>query len=172
MNAANIDDKAETSKNKSKGQSLVELAVSLTFLLILVGGVIDLGRAFFTYITLRDASQEGAAYGSYACAKESGGPDCIKGPTLVAALKNRVRASSQGGIVNLSSWPDNQIEVKFFRGASEITDGSACAGDTVKVTVSYPNFNITMPFIGTFIGQQIPITASVMDTVLSPMCTP
>ena len=50
---------------KEQGQSLVELALSLTLLLLLLGGAIDLGRMFFTYIALRDAAQEGAIYGSY-----------------------------------------------------------------------------------------------------------
>ena len=47
---------------KESGQSLVELALSMTLLLILLAGVVDLGRAFFTYIALRDAAQEGASY--------------------------------------------------------------------------------------------------------------
>ncbi len=36
----------------------------MVILLFLVGGIVDLGRGFFTYMALRDAVQEGALYGS------------------------------------------------------------------------------------------------------------
>ena len=47
-----------------KGQSLVELAISLTFILILLAGVVYFGIGLFYYIAMRDAVQEGALYGS------------------------------------------------------------------------------------------------------------
>jgi Flp pilus assembly protein TadG len=43
-----------------RGASLVELALVLPVLLLLVGGVADFGRAFYTYIALTNASREGA----------------------------------------------------------------------------------------------------------------
>ena len=52
------------SEPREDGQSMVELALTLTFLLILLAGTMDLGRAFFTWIEMRDAAQEGAVYGS------------------------------------------------------------------------------------------------------------
>ena len=54
-------------KNRKKfenGQSLTEFAVSITFIILILSGIVDLGRAYFTYISLRDAAQEGAIYGS------------------------------------------------------------------------------------------------------------
>ena len=47
-----------------KGQSLVEFAIGATILLILLSGVVEFGIAFFQYVQLRDAVQEGALYGS------------------------------------------------------------------------------------------------------------
>ena len=47
-----------------RGQSLAEMALMMSFLLILLVGVVDLGRGFFVYLALRDAAQEGALYGS------------------------------------------------------------------------------------------------------------
>jgi len=49
-----------------KGQSLVEMALSLVLILILLVGTVEMGMAFFQYIQLRDAAQEGALYGSIA----------------------------------------------------------------------------------------------------------
>jgi Flp pilus assembly protein TadG len=45
--------------NPEKGQSLTEFAVSVVILLILLAGTVDAGRAFFTFMSLRDG-QEGA----------------------------------------------------------------------------------------------------------------
>jgi hypothetical protein len=47
-----------------KGQSLVETALVVPLLLLLVVGVIDVGRAFNNYIIIANASREGARYGS------------------------------------------------------------------------------------------------------------
>jgi len=43
---------------QEKGQSLVEFAFGLVILMILISGIVDLGRAFFTYMALNDAAQE------------------------------------------------------------------------------------------------------------------
>ena len=46
------------------GQSLVELSLALPLLLFLMLGTLDIGRAFFDYIELRNAAREGAGYGA------------------------------------------------------------------------------------------------------------
>lgn len=48
----------------SRGQSIVELAISMPVLLLLMLGTIDIGRVFFDYIEMRNAVVEGATYGS------------------------------------------------------------------------------------------------------------
>jgi Flp pilus assembly protein TadG len=134
------------------GQSLVELSVSLVFLLILIAGVVDLGRAFFTYIALRDAAQEGALYGSL-------------NPTDTTAITQRANAvladRANPGDVSVSSSTTGTCD-----------DGSIGAnGDnSIEVIVEYNNFPITMPFLGTFVGQHINLSANVTDTILSPPC--
>ena len=47
-----------------RGQSLVELALVLPLLILLLAGTVDLGRAFFSYIVITNAAQEGARAGS------------------------------------------------------------------------------------------------------------
>lgn len=49
---------------RGKGQSLVELAIILPILLIILLGIIDFGRVFYAYVTITNASREGARYGS------------------------------------------------------------------------------------------------------------
>jgi Flp pilus assembly protein TadG len=54
------------------GQSLVEIAFGLIFLLVMLAGVVDVGRALFARAALLDAAEEGALYGSYQPADVSG----------------------------------------------------------------------------------------------------
>jgi Flp pilus assembly protein TadG len=156
----------ENPHQNEKGQSLVELAMSMMFLLILVAGVVDLGRAFFTYIALRDAAQEGAAYASVARNdKDSFDND------FCAGIEARAKATSNTQIVSLV---DTDVTVLYngkpcVDGLMDNTD--ACYGRAVKVIVHYPNFRITTPLLGTIVGSQtVPITASIVDTVLTPPC--
>lgn len=47
---------------RERGAALVELAIILPVLIILVLGVIDLGRVFYSYEALVNATREGARY--------------------------------------------------------------------------------------------------------------
>ncbi len=148
---------------REKAQSLVELALSLMFLLLLVAGVVDLGRAFFTYIALRDAAQEGAAYASIARTSQTA-------PMACAAIENRVRGTSNTPVNLQSSDISVTITLDGVPCASA-TNANACFGKAVVVTVSYANFPVTTPFLGTVLGTQtIPISASIIDTILTPPC--
>lgn len=138
----------QNNTNKEKGQSLVEMAIALVILLLLVGGIVDLGRAFFTFMALRDAVQEGALYGSV-------------NPTLTTEIKNHVLDSSDM-IPDLIGSDDISVTVV----------GAPCTGNGIRVTATYSDFPLTMPFIGTVLGgQTISISATIMDTILSPGCT-
>ena len=134
-------------KQSERGQSLTEMTLALVILLMLLGGIVDLGRAFFTYMALRDAVQEGALYGSI-------------NPTLTTDIKNHVVNSSEM-IPDLITNSDVTVEII----------DQACTGNAIRVSVLYPNFQIAMPLIGTAIGRQtVSISASVTDTILSPAC--
>lgn len=139
------------SSRKEKGQSLVEFAFSIVVLLLLVAGAVDLGRALYTYMGLRDAAQEGALYGS-------------TNPTLESEIVSRVRNSSnllQG--LSADSSANTSVQVTVF--------GPACTNNAIKVRVAYSNFPLSMPFLGALIGSQtVGISAEVTDTILSPSC--
>jgi hypothetical protein len=49
-------------RNRRRGQSLVEFAILLPLLILIVFGVLDLGRAFFALITITNAAREGARF--------------------------------------------------------------------------------------------------------------
>jgi len=50
--------------NRDRGANLVEMALVLPLLLLLMMGVVDVGRAFYAYISLTNATREGARYAS------------------------------------------------------------------------------------------------------------
>ena len=130
-----------------KGQSLVELAISLTMILILLSGVVEFGIAFFQFIQLRDAVQEGALYGSIH-------------PYDNAQIEERVRAASNSPL-DLQS----DAVLVVIRVVDENPKG--CAGDAIEVHAQYAH-KVFMPFFSALIGNEyIYLHAKVVDTVLS-----
>lgn len=133
-----------------RGQSLVELALSLTVILLLLAGAVDFSMAYFSFSAMQDAAQEGALYGSV-------------NPTDTAGIITRVRSASSNP-VDLADTALVDVVVTL--------PGDACEGNEVKVSVIY-DYPISMPFIGTIIGsQKITLNASVTDTILQPVCSP
>lgn len=48
-----------------RGAATVELALFAMFLILLISGIVDLGRGLYTAIALNDAVQEGAMYAAF-----------------------------------------------------------------------------------------------------------
>lgn len=51
-------------RGRERGANLVELALLLPFFFLLLMGIADLGRAFYTYVSLTNAAREGARFAS------------------------------------------------------------------------------------------------------------
>lgn len=49
-------------RQSPRGQSLAEFAISLPILLIILAGLVDIGRAYFVQIAMEDAASEGVSY--------------------------------------------------------------------------------------------------------------
>jgi len=146
-------------KKNEKGQSLVELAISLVVLLVILAGIIDLGRVIFVFIAMRDAAEEGAVYGSIAPA------DCAGITTHVTDVLNHQNILSSAGDITVTT----TINGKACASASEATD--KCTGKPVEVSVRRDNFPITMPFLGAIIGRQsIDLETHIENTIITPKC--
>ena len=142
--------KASVKRRKGeRGQSLIELALSITAIMLLLAGAVDFSIAYFSYTAMQDAAQEGALYGSI-------------NPNDVAGIETRVRSASTNP-VDLSDVGLVDVDVSF-------SSANPCEGDDVTVLVTY-KYPISMPFIGSIIGSQtITLKASVTDTILQPVC--
>lgn len=154
-----------------RGQSLVEFAVSVTVLLILVAGIFDAARALFTYLSLRDAAQEGALYASI---DPTNTPDIVLRTCQASDMLGALGENCSEDACNAEDRYCVDIDVNLT------VSGQACMGATggvahgIEVVVSYPNYPLTMPLIGQLIGREgtytVPIQASVIDTIITPSC--
>jgi Flp pilus assembly protein TadG len=154
---------------RERGQSLVELGVSLLILLYLLSGAAEFGVLFFQFVQLRDAAQEGALYGSMNPYVDSSadGKFTVGEPVNQAGIEARVRAASSSPIDLTNSDPVTGVTV-----VASSSDGSNmfCEGHGIQVTVSF-NHHIFMPFIPQILNKtDIPLSATVVDTILTPLC--
>ncbi len=125
----------------------MELAISLMVILLLLLGAVETSLALFQYVTIRDAAQEGAVYGSFT-------PDDLPG------VRSRVAAAASDVMV---IDPNGPI-------ISAVINGRPCEKkgetNTITVTVKFPHV-IVFPLVG---SNTINLTASVTNTILSPSC--
>lgn len=149
------------------GQSFVELAISLLFLLILLSAVIDLGWALYEMIAMRDAAQEGATYGAI-CQAYGDGTTGYYYPTVMDRIKSSATSPldiSQTDIA-IEYYDSSNTKIAssnlFFTKTSDPDFGGK-----VKVTLTY-NHKIVTPFVGSFIGNQwnYPLNVEVSDSIL------
>lgn len=146
-----LKSKSFSASEKEKGQSLLEMAFAAIVLLLLISGIVDLGRLFFTYIALREAAQEGAAYASV-CP-----PDAINHPENGPKITDHVKTSSQFP-VNLAL-PNIQVIANF---TSAPTPGAG-----LFVQVVYQNFHFITPLLNLVDGN---ISAIAYDVSLQFEC--
>lgn len=144
-------------KNKrERGQSLVELSISLLVLLYLLAGAVEFGIAFFQFVQLRDAAQEGALYGSM-------------NPSACADILSRIQNSSSSPIDLTDPSVNISIQINGVNCGS-YGNPPACEGNGLTVRIEYPH-QVFMPFIPQLIGSStINLNAEVTDTILSPVC--
>ncbi|MEW6569319.1 MAG: TadE family protein [Chloroflexota bacterium] len=131
---------------RQQGQSLTEMAIFISLLMLVLAGVIDLGRAYYTYLSLKDAAAEGAAYASMV-------------PADLAGIESRVRGESPGGLID---WSEAVVNTTYV--------DPPCRGGGVRVEVTI-SYRFITPFIGAIVGSQsIPLSADVVNTILAPEC--
>lgn len=145
-----------------RGQSLVELAITLPILVLLLLGTLDFGMAIFSYSMLRDAAQEGAFYGSF-------------NPSNIAEIENRARNISPRAEDEIFSSPVQLRDTDLIK-VSVRALGNYCQGaengaaNSIQVNVSY-KYPLLMPFIGRLIGSNtIPLTGTATNVILQPQC--
>lgn len=117
-----------------KGAATVEFAMFAMFLILLVSGIVDLGRGLYTAIALDDAVQEGAIYAAFT--------DEVAGaPVTGADIEARVIASTSSPALTA-----DDITVTCVDQAR-----SKQSGSRVTVEVSH-TVDLITPFISDWFG--------------------
>ena len=132
-------------EEKEKGQSLLEFALILPVLIILLAGVLDLGRLYYAYVSVTDAAAEGATYAA------------IHPPVDAAsttAIRERAQAASYG-FVQIDSLDQVTIECP-----------TVASGASVTVTVNY-DFLVVTPFVNLIVSDGvIPLRSVATEVIL------
>ncbi len=145
------------------GQSMLELAISFVILLILLAGVVDLGRAFFAYSALQDAAQEGASYASLN--PPASAADSAKLNAILARVKGNAGPTSRSPI-DFNNDPNIGVTTAPVDGWT-----LACRGHGIKVTVTYTGYPLLMPIWRVLLpGNAIDLKAAATDVILNPAC--
>lgn len=129
-------------RDRIGGQALAEFALVLPLLLLLLMGLIDLGRITFTYIALEDAAQEGAIYAAHE-------------PTDESAIIDRVKTSSNHGEV--------------VGATVTVTCTTSPAPGTVTVTASH-DIAILTPIGSEIFGGTFHLSATFIGTNFKGAC--
>ena len=136
-----------------KGQSLVEVAIAFPVLLMILAGVLDLGRAYMTLVALSDAAAEGAAYAAIhppvADDYESADDRVLDGTSSLGQLIWQSNST-------LSNTTEDMVTITVVCGGGACADAAAGAPVTVGIDYEYELLTPLLNGLG-------PITLQVSD---------
>lgn len=125
-------------RNSQKGQTLVEFALAVMLFLTMLFGIIEFGRALWTWNTIVQATRAGARFA------------VTSDPTNDAAIKNWVvyhNAAGTGDPV-LNGLATTNVNVIFKDNKGNDLSGDRYKSDVVQVGVTGYAFNFIVPLFG------------------------
>ncbi len=130
--------KHHSHQRAERGQSMVEMALMMTILLVVLSAVLDLGRGFFSFIAIQNAAAEGALYAAInpRC-RDASIPGCTNPNNVVFRTQNES--------------PDGLVDKQKMAISVSCDDGATCGagalieGQPITVTVIY-QFKLLGPF--------------------------
>lgn len=136
-----------------QGQSLIEMSIGMVVILLMVSGLLDLGRLYFIQIAMEDSVAEATLYLSIYpdCRNAFDGPQCADPNNA----EFRARSSSSGNL----DWSLAQITID--------RPSVYGVGDPVSVTMTY-DFALLTPIIPRIVGiNPIPLTTKTTQIIIS-----
>lgn len=124
---------------RQRGAASVEMALVAPLLVLLLMGIIDVGRILFTHVAVQDAAQEGALFASYE-------------PDNFGAVRQRVVTSVEELALN-----SGEVVVSCPLGPN---------GDEIDVTVQH-DVDLLTPIIGQLVGESVRLTKTVRAHLLT-----
>jgi hypothetical protein len=138
---------------------LVELAIALPLLAIIVFGTIDLGRAYLTWVRVKNAAREGAAYAQFFPWRVSPAGGQCNAPDNIT-----YRAQAEGGNDTSIVISVKKADGTTITGCTTTGSSLPRPGDPVTVTASKP-FTLITPIVQAIVGPSVNVRASVTVAV-------
>lgn len=137
------------------GQALVEAAFIFVIVILIFGGLLEFGWAYYHYLALQDAVAEGAAFGIvHPTWWDDSGPPANRVNPNPDNITYRLQHQSEFSPIDWSR-ADVTIEAPF-----------ATPGNRITVTVTY-SYTLLMPFAGVVPGASpITLKARAVQTIL------
>ncbi len=151
---------------RSRGQSVVELALVMPLLLLLFAGAADLGQIFFNFVSVENAVKEGALYGSRYPLCDNASSLCPDPNNVQWRTENEARTAAGTALVTPTSECRNAITQVAY---GDLRD--CVAGDTYVVRATI-QFRPLTPIIGQLIGGTIDLTSESRAIVLNQAFDP
>ena len=159
-------------RNKNSGQAMLEFAVTLILLLMLILGLLEVGRLLFVYAAVVTSAREAARYGSVSGLNDSGNlyfQDCagIRNAASRVTFFQGLQEDDVSIYYNVDGNDDvdgNPIYTEYCSSGSS-TDTSVILGtnDRIRVDVS-TNFYSVIPILP--LSSEIPVNSSSSRTIL------
>ena len=137
----------------SRGQGLVEFALIVPVVLLILLFAIDLGRAYYSWVILQNASRIGANYAAL-------NPEGWEGDSAAIQAEYAALVSGDWGTIDCPSpAPPVFSDGTDTSSSGQTPDTSYNVGDSVKVSLTCPFRPIT-PVISAIVGDTVQLGAS------------
>ncbi len=151
---------------RSRGQSVVELALVMPLLLLLFAGAADLGQIFFNFVSVENAVKEGALYGARYPLCDDASTRCPDPNNVRWRTENEARTAAGTALATPTSQCLNAVSQVAY---GDLRD--CVAGDTYVVRATI-QFRPITPIIGQLIGGTINLTSESRAIVLNQAFDP
>lgn len=133
-------------KKNEDGQAVLETALVLPIILLILFGMLTFGMLLYSKIVVTLAASQSARLGATLYseqAEEAGNPD------------ERIKSTADAYLQGLSG--NSEIAIQADPPPAALPDGSTPAADrNIAVTIRH-HFSFTLPFVGKFIGDDVPV---------------
>lgn len=147
-----------SSDHRQRGQSLVEFALAATVLLLLLTGVLDLGRMYMAWVAIQDAAGEGALYAAMnpRCISAADGPSC--------ATPNNAYDRTFIAIRQTPGTPLDPYQVTITITPND--PAQICFGTPITVSTTY-SFTMITPIMRGMFGSGVTLRAYAVQRALN-----
>lgn len=150
----------------SRGQSVVEFALIIPVFLVLLAAAVDLGRMFYAYVAVENATKEGAIYGAQTPLCATATTQCPDPQNAAWRVRNETGAAALPGGIQVGAIqclaPDGSVRASML----------ACVdGDTYVVNASH-NFRLVTPVLSNILGTGLTLSSRSEAKVLNEAFDP